>query len=66
MIFKCFRCFCKYFRHMFQVFHCFLCMLQLLHPDVSKIDRGLHMRYAWKVTDGACLLLGRLPADPTY
>ena len=28
-------------------------MLQLLHLDVSKIDRVLHMGCAWEATDGA-------------
>ena len=28
-------------------------MLQLLHLDVSKVDRVLHMGYAWEATSGA-------------
>ena len=28
-------------------------MLQLLHLDVSKVDRVLHMRCVWEAADGA-------------
>jgi CBS domain containing-hemolysin-like protein len=38
-----FSCFCKYFRRMFHVFHLFFYMLQVLHLDVSKVDRVLHV-----------------------
>jgi hypothetical protein len=50
----------------------FFCILQLLHIDVSKIDRVLHMRCAWKVAGnadniwgGAGPLLVRSLASPT-
>ena len=47
-----FRRFCKCFRRLFQVFHVSFFMLQLLHLDVSKVDRVLHMRCAWQAADG--------------
>jgi hypothetical protein len=37
-------------------FKCFIClffMLQLLHMDVSKVDRVVHMGCAWKEASGA-------------
>jgi hypothetical protein len=38
-----FKCFCKCFRRMFQIFlFVFRHILQLLHLDVSKLDRVLH------------------------
>jgi hypothetical protein len=60
-----FRCFCKCFRYMFQVFHLSsFFMLQMLHPDVSKVDRVLQC--PWEARGGASdvrgstgLLLGR-------
>ena len=44
MVLKCFPCvFASVFRRLFQVFHVFFFMLQLLHLDISKVDRLLHM-----------------------
>jgi hypothetical protein len=43
---------CKCFRHMFQVSYVFFCMLQVLHPNVSKVDRVLHMGCAWEAGGG--------------
>jgi hypothetical protein len=55
MIFQVFfRCFFASVSDIcFKCFSCLLCMLQLLYLDVSKVDRVLHMRYAWEVADGA-------------
>ena len=37
-----YRCFCKCFKCMFQVFSfVFFCILQVLHLDVSKVDRDV-------------------------
>ena len=36
----------------------FFCMLQLLHLDVSKIDRMLYMEYVWEAAGGADNILG--------
>jgi hypothetical protein len=42
-VYNGFKCFCKCFRRMFQIFlFVFERMLQLLHLDVSKLDRVLH------------------------
>jgi hypothetical protein len=50
MFFKRFR---KCFRRLFQVFYLsFFCMLQLLHLNVLKVDRVLHMGCAWKAASG--------------
>jgi hypothetical protein len=57
----CLQWFSKIFQAFSQVFHAFVpsvsfvffCMLQLLHLEISKVDRLLHMGCAWKVTDGA-------------
>jgi hypothetical protein len=49
MFFSRFR---KCFRRLFQVFHLSFCMLQLLHLDVSKVDRVLHMGCVWEVVGG--------------
>ena len=35
------------------VLYVFFCMLQLLHLDVLKVDRVMHMGFAWEVTSGA-------------
>ena len=62
-----FRCFCKCFRRMLQVFHLSsFCMLQLLHMDVSKVDRLLHIRCAWEAIGDAGPLLGHSLASPTH
>ena len=37
----------------------FFCMLQLLHLDVLKVNRVLHMKYVWEAADGAGPLLVR-------
>jgi hypothetical protein len=44
---KCFRCVVS------SVSFVFFCMLQLLHLDVSKVDRVLHMRIMWEAAGGA-------------
>jgi hypothetical protein len=53
-----FKCFFQLFqKHVSSVSSIFRRMLQLLHLDVSKVDRVLHMRYAWKTeraTSGLC------------
>jgi hypothetical protein len=59
----------------FKCFICLLCMLQLLHPDVSKVDRGMHMGCAWEAAGSAGDVRGGartsksgmslLPANPT-
>jgi hypothetical protein len=43
-VYNGFKCFCKCFRHMFQMFYLFsdICY-RLLHLDISKLDRGLHL-----------------------
>jgi hypothetical protein len=38
--------------------------LQVLHLDVSKVNRMLHMGCAWEVAGGAGPLLGRSVASP--
>ena len=45
-----FTCFCKCFSRMFQVFQLsfFFCMLQVLHLNISKVDRVLHIECAWE------------------
>jgi hypothetical protein len=55
------------------VSYVFFCMLQRLHFDVLKVDRMLHMRYAWKaarsadhVWGGVGLLLVRSLVSPTH
>jgi len=55
MAFKCFSgIFCKCFQtHILSVSYVFFYMLQLLHLNVLKIDRVLHMGCAWKVAGGA-------------
>jgi hypothetical protein len=45
-----FKCFSGVFTSISFVF---FCMLQLLHLDVLKVDRVLHMGYAWEVAGGA-------------
>jgi hypothetical protein len=44
---------------MFQVFHLSSFVLQLLHLDVSKIDRVLYIECVWEAAGGAGALLGR-------
>ena len=41
------------------------CMLQLLHMDVSKVDRLLHIRCAWEAIGDVGPLLGHSLASPT-
>jgi hypothetical protein len=48
-----FRRFRKCFRRLFEVFHLSFFMLQLLHLDVSKVDRVLNMKYVWEAAGGA-------------
>jgi hypothetical protein len=43
-----FKCFYKCFRWGFKCFICLFYMLHVLHPNVSKLDRVLHMGYAWE------------------
>jgi hypothetical protein len=45
-----FRCFCKCFRRMFHLFSFYT--LQVLHLDISKVDRVLHMRCMWETGGG--------------
>ena len=48
-----FRHFRKCFKHfVLSVSSIFFCMLQLLHLDISKVDRVLHNGCAWKAAGG--------------
>jgi hypothetical protein len=71
---ECLQCFSGVFVSVSDAcFNCFICllrMLQLLHLDVSKVDRGLHTGCAWEaasgvgdVWGGAGPLLGGHPQD---
>ena len=51
--------------HVSSVLSVLFCMLQLLHLDVSKINRMLHMEYAWQTAGDVDPLLGRSFASPT-
>jgi len=53
MVFNVFRCFCKCFKRLFQVFYLSFFMLQLLHLDISKVDRTLHMGCVSEAAGGA-------------
>ena len=44
-----FKCFSIVFVNVSSVF---FCMLQLLHLDISKVDRVLYMECAWEAADG--------------
>ena len=44
-----FKCFSIVFVNVSSVF---FCMLQLLHLDVLKVDRVLHIGCAWEAADG--------------
>jgi hypothetical protein len=59
MVFKCFK---GVFASVLSIF---FCMLQLLHMDVTKVDRVLHMGFAWEAAGGAGPLLVRSLANPT-
>jgi hypothetical protein len=49
-----FRCFRKCFRtFLSSVSFVFFCMFQLLHLDDSKVDRVLHMGFAWEAAGDA-------------
>jgi hypothetical protein len=53
-------------RCMFQVFHYLFCMLQVLHLNISKVDRVLHMGCVWEVGGGTSgRPSGRLGANST-
>jgi hypothetical protein len=52
-----FRCFCKCFRRMFHLFSFYT--LQVLHLDISKVDRVLHMRCMWETGGGVSFPSGR-------
>ena len=43
MVFKCFHVFLSVSDAYLSVSSVFFCMLQVLHPDVSKVDRVLHL-----------------------
>jgi hypothetical protein len=50
----CLQCFSDVFQTLVSsVSSVSFCMLQLLHRDVSNVDRVLHNRYAWEATDDA-------------
>jgi hypothetical protein len=58
-VFKCFICMCatvciclQWFSNILRHFYKCLRFLQLLHLDVSKVDRVLHMGCAWEAADG--------------
>jgi hypothetical protein len=51
---------CKYFKWMLRMF----AMVFMLHLDISKVNRVLHMGCTWKVAGGAGPLLGRSVASP--
>jgi hypothetical protein len=54
MVFKRFYVFFQVFqKHVSNVSSIFRCMLQVLHLDVSKLDRVLHMGHAWEVGEAA-------------
>ena len=53
IVFKCFQAFSQLFQTLvLSVLFVFFCMLQLLHLDVSKVHRMLHMRCEWEVAGG--------------
>jgi hypothetical protein len=48
-----FECFLQVFQiHVSSVSSVFFCILQLLHMDVSKLDRVLHKGCAWEAAGG--------------